>query len=207
VAVIFNVVLPILAGICIIGVFYFVLRALTARSKVDRQAYGVGRVETRQQVQVNLLRALIAFVLALGFLAMAFIGPRVAATIPMATPTPPPTPVEPTAAATLTATPTVLPTVPQVTATSPVPTATTAPSPTVTLTPEPLTATVTSGVGVYLRGAPTTDGAELEYLPDGSILFVLEGQQTSDELVWQEVETADGRQGWVAADFITINQP
>jgi cbb3-type cytochrome oxidase subunit 3 len=207
VAVFFSVVLPVLAGICIIGVFFFVLRALSARSRVDNQAYGVGRVEVKQEAQVNLLRALVSFVLALIFLALAFVGPRIEAVFPAATPTPPPTPIQPTAAPTLTATVTVMPTSAQPTPTSPIPTATATLLPTATSTPQPLTATVTSGVGVYLRGAPTTVGAELEYLPEGTVLFVLEGQQDADELIWQEVQTQAGQAGWVAADFITINQP
>lgn len=206
-AVIFNVVLPVLAGICIIGVIFFLVRAFSARARVERQAYGVGRVETRQKAQVNIIRAFVALALALLFLGIMAIGPRLAASLPAATATPSPTAAAPQESPTPTRSATATPTRSQPTPTSPVPTATPPPPPTATLTPEPLTATVTSGVGVYLRAEPTVEGSELEYLPDGVTLFVLEGEQTADDLVWQQVQTEEGQVGWVAADFITINQP
>lgn len=206
-AVLFNIVLPILAGISIITVFFFLLRALSARSSVSRQAYDVGQVEARQKAQANLLAALIALLFALFFLAFTFIGPRVAASIPAATPTPQPTAVPPTPQPTATATVTAVPTEPIATPTSPVPTATASPAPTESATPAPQTATVSSGVGIYLRSEPGTNAAELQYLEDGTILFVLDQQQTVDDLLWQQVELDSGQVGWVAADFITVNQP
>ena len=206
-AVFFDIVLPILAGISIIVVFFFLLRALSARSKASRQAYGVGQVESRQKAQANLLGALIALFLALLFLALVFVGPRLMAAIPEATPTPEPTAVPATVAPTEIATITPVATEPQVTPTSPAPTATTTPPSTETPTPAPLTATVSSGVGIYLRSGPGTESAELQYLEDGTILFVLGGEQAADDLRWQQVQTDTGLVGWVAADFITINQP
>jgi hypothetical protein len=79
--------------------------------------------------------------------------------------------------------------------------------PTETPTPGPQTATVSSGVGIYLRSEPSTSAAELQYLEDGSILFVLDEQQTAEDLLWQQVRTEAGQIGWVAADYITMNQP
>ncbi len=207
VAVLFNIALPVLAVLSIVAGFYFLLRAVTARTKASQQAYDVGRVETRQKAQINLVRAVIAFVLAVVLLALIFVGPRVMATMPVPTPTPAPTVVPPTAAPTKTATHTPVPTLPRATATSPVPTATSTALPTETPTAQPLTATVTSGVGVYLRGEAGTETAELEYLPDGTVLFVLDGQQLADELQWQQVQTDTGLVGWVASDFITVNEP
>lgn len=205
--VVFNIVLPVLAGICMIAVLFFLTRALSARSRATRQAYGVGQVEARQKAQANLLGALISLFFALVFLALTFVGPRVAAGFPSATPTPEPTAVPPTSAPTATATITPVPTDLPPTPTSPVPTATVAPLPTETATPAPLTATVSSGVGVYLRSEPSTSGAELQYLEDGIIVFVLDEQQTADEFLWQQVQTDAGQIGWVAADFLTVNQP
>ena len=206
-AVLFNIVLPILAGISIIAVFFFLVRAISARSKASRQAYGVGQVEARQKAQANFLGALISLFFALIFLALIFVGPRIAASFPEATPTPQPTAVPPTAAPAETATIAPVPTEPQATATSPVPTATATTVPTATPTPAPLTATVSSGVGIYLRDEPGTESAELQYLEDGTILFVLGGEQAADDLQWQQVQTDTRLVGWVAADFITINQP
>lgn len=206
-AFIFNIVLPILAGISIIAVIVFLLRAISARSKVSHEAYGVGQVETRQKAQANLLGALIALIFALIFLAFTFVGPRLVASLPEQTPTPQPTAVPATIPPTETASITPVPTEPQATPTSPIPTATSTALPTETPTPTPLTATVSSGVGIYLRSEPGTSSTELEYLEDGTILFVLEGQQTVDDLQWQQVRTDTGQVGWVAMDFISLNQP
>ena len=206
-AVFFNFVLPILVGICIIALIVFLLRALLARSKMSSQAYGVGQVEARQKAQANLLAAMVSFVLALIFLALIFIGPRVMASLPDPTPTPQPTAIPATAAPTETATVTSVPTLMQPTPTLPVPTATVTSQPTETPTPAPLTATVSSGVGIYLRSEPGTDSAELQYLEDGTILFVLDAQQTAEDLLWQQVQTDTGQVGWVAVDFITVTEP
>lgn len=200
--VVFNIILPILAGLSILGVFFFILRAFAARSKADHQPYNVGRLVVRQSAQVNLFRALIALLFALFFLALIALGPRLVAAFPSPTPTPTPTAIPPTAVPT--EPPTETPTIePLPTPTSPVPTATPPLEPTATPTPEPPTAVVSSGVGVYLRAAPSTASEQLQYLEQGTAVVLLEGQQTAEELVWQQVQAPDGQQGWVALDFIT----
>jgi hypothetical protein len=113
--------------------------------------------------------------------------------IPTATPT---TTATPTLAAT--DTPTVLPTAtPTVLPTN---TATSTP----TLTPTPISATITNtdGRGLRLRSEP--DGTLITILPEGTVVQLLEGQQ-SDQAgqSWLEVRTTEGQQGWVAADFLT----
>jgi hypothetical protein len=47
----------------------------------------------------------------------------------------------------------------------------------------------------------------LEWLLEGTVLIVLPGQQTAEDLLWQQVQTEEGLIGWVAADFIVINEP
>jgi len=32
------------------------------------------------------------------------------------------------------------------------------------------------------------------------------GQQTSDDLLWQQVRTETGVEGWVARDFLTLGE-
>jgi uncharacterized protein YgiM (DUF1202 family) len=207
VALFFNYVLPVLVGISIVALIVFLLRALSARSKMSSQAYGVGQVETRQKAQANLLAAVVFLVLALIFLLLIFVGPRVMASFPDPTPTPEPTTIPATAVPTVTSTATSIPTPMGTTPTSPVPTATGTALPTETPTPSPQTATVSSGVGIYLRSEPGTDSAELQYLEDGTILFVLDNQQTAEDLLWQQVQTDTGQVGWVAVDYITVNNP
>lgn len=202
-SVVFNIILPILAGLSILAIFYFVMRAFAARSRADHQPYNVGRLVVRQSAQVNLFRALIALIFALFFLALIAIGPRLAAAIPAPTPTPQPTEIPPTA---VPPTPLPSPTATfeaMATPTSPVPSATPPPQPTASPTPQPPTAVVTSGVGVYLRAEPSTASEQLQYLEQGTIVILLEGQQTAEELQWQQVQAPDGQTGWVALDFVT----
>jgi hypothetical protein len=114
---------------------------------------------------------------------------------------PPPTP-------TATPSPTPIPT-----ATSPIPTI--APAPTDTLVPTlepsptgtPQTATVTGAgtIGLRLRDAP--NGNLIDYLPDGTVLTLLSDPRvtTDDGIEWQKVIDPQGRQGWVAVLYITVN--
>ena len=118
---------------------------------------------------------------------------------PMATPTSalkstPPSPTRthtPTQAATSTTLPA-----------SPTPTSAPAITPTVTA---PVTATVsgTNGLGLRLRQEP--NGADIAYLPDGSVIELLSDPTvtTNDGVVWQKVRDSQGREGWVAAAFLT----
>jgi hypothetical protein len=57
-----------------------------------------------------------------------------------------------------------------------------------------------------LRETPGTETAQLEWLLEGTTLFVLAGQETVDELQWQQVQTEEGQTGWVALEFIAINE-
>lgn len=84
------------------------------------------------------------------------------------------------------------------------------PEPTATaVVPEVLvkTAVVTSGVGVWLRSAPSVDGDQLEWLLTDTQVVVLEGQATADEFDWQEVQAPSGNVGWVAVPFIELVVP
>ncbi len=207
-AVVLNIVLPILAGISILAMLYFLLRALRSRVKSSRQAYNVGRQEKVRSSKVNLIRAAFSLILALIFLAVIGISPTVQRLLPEPTNTPrPQSTTAPTSAATLVPTATIFSTTVEPSPTSPIPTVTTTPLPTSTSTPEPLTATVSSGVGVWLRQAPGTETEQLQWLLEGTVLIVMPGQQTAEELQWQQVQTEDGIVGWVASDFIVINEP
>jgi hypothetical protein len=75
---------------------------------------------------------------------------------------------------------------------------------TITPTPEP-SAIVTAPAGLYLRDVPGGT-AELELLGEGTVLVLLPGRQTVDDLDWQEVRTPSGLEGWVAADFLDYQQ-
>lgn len=202
VSVVLNVVLLSLAGLSLLAGVAFILKGLGARSRITRHAYSVGQVEAKRASQIHWIRAASFFVLGLLFLGAFAIRPLFSRSpaAPPPTPTTAPT-VQPTSTI-----PVVLPTEPPVPTSPPVtPTAEATAAPTATVAP--VTAAVSSGVGVWLRGAPSTSGEQLEWLLDGTIVTLLPAQETADDLLWQQVRTENGVEGWVASDFLTINQP
>lgn len=202
-----NIVLLSLAGLSALGALYFLTKGLGARSRIHRQAYSVGQVEARRTYLLNWVRAGFFFLVALIFIGIFAVRPLLSGrepapaptpTLPVATTAPEVTPLttQPAVATVpAQASPTVLPTAPTAAATA-APTATTATQ----------TATVSSGVGVWLRGAPSTTGEQLEWLLDGTTVTLLPGQETADDLLWQQVRTAAGVEGWVARDFLAVSQ-
>ena len=206
-AVLFNFVLPIFAGFAILAMFFFIWRAFTARSSASHQAYNVGRQDAIKSSRVNLVRAVFSLMFALILLGAIGISPNIIESLPISTATPPVETVLPTPRSTTSPTETQIPATVGPSATSPLPTPTSTPQPTITSTPAPLTATVSSGVGVWLRGEPSVDAEQLEWLLDGTVLIVLAGQQTAEDLDWRQVQTENGATGWVAAEFIVIDEP
>ncbi len=61
----------------------------------------------------------------------------------------------------------------------------------------------TGGSGAYLRETP--GGVELEILPDGDIVTLLdEPPQQANGFTWLKVRTVIGTEGWVAEDFLIV---
>ncbi len=213
-----NLLIPILAGVAAVAGVYFLIRAFSSRSAETRASYNVARQHAHHDKQVDLIRSVFSFIVALVFLGVYGFTPRSLAPVPTPTATSSPTTAVPT---TPTASPTqavaTLPAI-QPTATltpsptdSPTPTMTITAAPPTTLpvdtpTPAPRTATVNSGVGVWLRAEPNTTAEQLEWLLDGTILTVLSETATGENLAWQQVQTAEGLVGWVAIPFITFNE-
>ncbi len=190
-----------------LGAFYYAVRGIGSKSRVQRQMYNVGQVEVKRASQVSLVRAATLFIVGLIFLglfaARPFVSRAITSLVPAATPTPEVTLTQepaPQIAPTIGPTVEIIPTDPPA---SPSPEATIVP----TATSAPITAVVSSGVGVWLRGAPSTSGEQLEWLLDGVVVTLLAGQETTDDLVWQQVRTEAGDEGWVARDFLTVNEP
>ena len=204
-----NIVFAGIAGLAILAALYFGGRAAIQRGRSPQSAYNVGRQQARQSMQIDLIRALAAIVLALIFLGAFGLTPRPVE--PLIPPTEPilieatATPTEP-APITPTDQPTEIPSTPTPELVRPTVTRfpTLVPTVTATETVENVqeTAVVSSGVGVWLRNTPSTTGEQLEWLLDGTVLIVLDGQETADNLAWQEVQTAEGFVGWVAVPFI-----
>ncbi|MCB9431458.1 MAG: SH3 domain-containing protein [Ardenticatenaceae bacterium] len=210
---VFQIIVYILLALILLGTLAFLGRAWRARSETARAPYGVGHLESRQAARRNLLWGFLLLVG--GFLCVGsfLLGSQVAEMLPQASTAVPPIPTVPLPTATEPAaivvpTETAVPTtLPNPTETVPLVTDTPEPLPTETAVPAPTTATVNSGVGVWLRSVPGTASDQLEYLVDGTILTLLDSQQTADDLVWQQVTAPSGTAGWVALDFIVINQP
>jgi len=213
-----------LASASILAALFFGLRARRLRSRSAQATYGVAQQERRREMQVNLVRGVVAIFVGLILFGVVGLSPRPAASEMPATSVPstdlPLTP-EPTLVVPATVPPTATnaPTeraaspadsaTPAATVTSPVVTATftVEPIPTSTPTPSaPATATVNSEVGVWLRNVPGTEGEQLEWLLDGTIVTLLPGLESADELEWQQVISPEGVEGWVAVPYIVYNE-
>lgn len=209
--ILFSLVIPLLGVVGLLAALYFVLRAFSSRSRVDKAAYGYGQLETRQSMQIDFGRAVVALFIGLIFLAVYAVnlaGGGAApepAFVPTTSPTETAEPEVETAVPTSTATITPAPFPTSDVTVIPTQTPTPAATPTNTPEPSPPTATVTSAVGVYLRAEPSTSAPDLAWLQEGTQLIVLPGEAEADGFRWIFVRIADGTEGWVATDFVTIN--
>ncbi len=205
-----NYIILAFMALSIVAALYFVGRGLRARSLSTKETYGVGQVEAARSMKIDIARGIGLVFLSLILLGVYGLSSR--PTEASAEPTPEPTAVlEMSTSVPDTA-------VPTPTATTIIPTpvsATIAPAATPTAQPTlapteapttvaPLTAVVTSEVGVWLRATPSTTGEQIEWVLGGTVLTVLPGQQTADDFDWQQVRTPAGNEGWVAVDFIEI---
>lgn len=116
--------------------------------------------------------------------------------------------VEPTIIV-LTAPPTEIPSPTPVRPTpSPVPTFTPIPTPDTAVAPPELTigfyAVVanTDGVGVTVRGGPSTSNVALLIADEGAYGLVLDGPAEGSGFTWWQIQLEDGTEGWVAGDFL-----
>jgi len=91
---------------------------------------------------------------------------------------------------------------------TPMPTFTPIPTPDAAVAPPEITtgyyAVVanTDGLGVTVRGGPSTRNVALQVAEEGTILLVTAGPEEGDNFSWWQVELADGTEGWVAQDFL-----
>jgi hypothetical protein len=208
-----SLVLLIIAGVFALAAIVSAISGLGLRARIASSPYDVGRQENRRTMQVAFIRALVFGLLALILLAGYGLSERLDSA-DTAEPTFEETPevtaaiATPDATATFAARPTTTATVQQATMTATVlaetPTPEATATATITPTPEP-SAVVTAPAGVYLRDVPGGT-AELELIAEGTVLVLLPGRETVDDLEWQEVRTPSGNEGWVAAEFLDYQQ-
>jgi hypothetical protein len=63
----------------------------------------------------------------------------------------------------------------------------------------------TGGQGLTMRRSPGGDAVAV--LPDGTVLTTTGEEQPSNGRQWRQVRDAQGREGWVAADFLSAEAP
>jgi hypothetical protein len=124
-------------------------------------------------------------------------------------PAPTPAPVSTVPIVLATSPPTTVPT----TVSTPIPPPPTPASPPIP-TPVPPTArpanvyvAKTGSDGLTLRSTPATDGERIALLPEGSPLTPTGQEEQTDGRRWRQVRDAQGREGWVAADFLSTSPP
>lgn len=61
---------------------------------------------------------------------------------------------------------------------------------------------VNTGTGLRLRADHNAGGAVLATIPDGTRVEKIDDDVTGANYVWRKVRTPDGREGWVAADWL-----
>lgn len=60
----------------------------------------------------------------------------------------------------------------------------------------------TGGIGVTVRGGPSTDNVRLVLLNEGEVALVIGGPQDGGGFTWWQIQMDDGTEGWVAAAFL-----
>lgn len=120
----------------------------------------------------------------------------------------PVTPIEPTIIV-LTAPPSPMPTATQNLPTPTVlPTATAVATPDYNLIPEALTVDFyaevanTDGVGVTVRGGPSTNNARVTVAAEGSVVLILGGPEEANDFLWWHIQLEDGTDGWAVSDYL-----
>lgn len=63
----------------------------------------------------------------------------------------------------------------------------------------------TNTLGANLRASPGLDGELIESLSDRTRITLLGGVEEADGFTWQSVQLEDGRQGWIANNFIILD--
>jgi hypothetical protein len=91
---------------------------------------------------------------------------------------------------------------------TPIPTLTASPTPVPGVAPPELiigfyaAVANTDGIGVSVRGGPSTDHIRLLLAPEGTLGQVIGGPEEGGGFIWWQLRLDDGTEGWIAADFL-----
>lgn len=195
----------IVAFLCALGAAYYVANAYRSRREARSAMFDAERQVAQDRVMRNGLVGMILLVFTIVFFGLSLIGTGSAA--PSETPTRAPATrtLTPRASATGPITPTrqLTPQGP----TLPPPPTLTATTPPVNNTPVPgsktrvVTGTADSG-GLALRKTPSGD--LIDRLPDGTVVELVGDPQTVGGQEWQKVRDPQGREGWVASQYLIV---
>jgi hypothetical protein len=72
-----------------------------------------------------------------------------------------------------------------------------------TVVPQRFVVTGTSGQGLFLRSEASTASTIITTLPEGTVLEQIGAEVLAPDRLWRHVRTPDGREGYVAGDFLT----
>lgn len=199
-----NAGLIIIGGVCLIGAAFFFLRGLFSRRIVSKGAYGVQQQEARHGMLVDFFRGgllLIVAIITLGVASFGFLRPVQTVEVTSTPNIPTRAPVVASATPIPSFTPTI--STPAISPTSPLNTPTSIPTETMAPTDISIlpSVTVNSPNGLWLRESPGGT-QELELIPDGTFLLLMDGLETVEDQDWQQVRTPAGNEGWVAVEFI-----
>ncbi|MEM8858164.1 MAG: SH3 domain-containing protein [Chloroflexota bacterium] len=215
-----RITLFVLAALALLFAFRSLMTGLRSRTAVKKQYFNVGRLEAQRNVFKQLLATVGFVILALALLVGALFVPDDLFDEPevVAEETSESAPVEeaggeqPIAETEQAAAPTdtvieegeIAPA--QAETSSPDPTATPVPTETPIPTPEINYVFVNSPiVGLYIRDLP--EGDIIDVLDDQTRLGVLGDSEIVNDINWILVVTDDGREGWVAEQFVTDIPP
>ena len=91
---------------------------------------------------------------------------------------------------------------------TPIPTFTPIPTPDAAIAPPEITTGFyamvanTDGLGVTVRGGPSTRNVALAIAEEGTILLIINGPEEADGFNWWQVLMDDGTEGWAVNDFL-----
>lgn len=77
------------------------------------------------------------------------------------------------------------------------------PAPPAPTAPQLFVVTGTAGQGLFLRPQPSTEGAPLSTLPDGTRVEQIGDDVPGGDRLWRKVRAPDGQEGYVAVDYLT----
>ncbi len=89
-----------------------------------------------------------------------------------------------------------------------IPTFTPIPTPDTAVAPEAITAGFyavvanTDGLGLTVRGGPSTKNVVITVVDEGQSLLILDGPQEAEEFVWWQVRLDNGLEGWAVENFL-----